>query len=567
VRAAVSPASVALAAIVVAGAVLRFRHNDHGLPYVYNQDEGSHFTSRAVEMFGGDPNPGYFQNPSGFTYLVHAALRLRFGEGWPFGSFDAVVEQFRFDPTAIYVTARGLAALLCVVAIVVAFGVGRRLWGSREGLVAAGVLAFAFLPVFYSRLALGDVGALAPVLVALYGAVRIAERGRARDYVLAGAAAGLAIGFKYTAGLVLLPVAVAVLLRARREPVALARGAGAALLAAACLLLTTPFLVLDASTAERQILAQAELAGEVEKLGQQGESGFAYYLDSLTWGLGWVLAAAAAVGALLTARREPARAVLLALFPLALFAYLATQERFFGRWLLPAYPALALFAAAGLVRLADALRAPAAVKAAALAGLCVLAFAQPVSAGVRTSSVLGRTDTRAEAREFLEENFPRRLRAVIEPAVPARWFRLETRRRSLALARRKQFVRGFTRDVRATRRDYAATLEPATLDAYRASGFCVVVTMSTVRGRAERDGDRDALAYYDRLERESELLFTSTPYRPGHEPVPFHFDLSYNYYPPAFERPGPEVRVHRLEDCRQGFGPVPAGTGTPTDEA
>ena len=75
----IRPRYVLLLLVLVVGAVvLRMRNNDYGLPYVYNVDEGSHFTNRAVEMFGGDPNPGYFQNPSGFTYLVHAgAVGLR----------------------------------------------------------------------------------------------------------------------------------------------------------------------------------------------------------------------------------------------------------------------------------------------------------------------------------------------------------------------------------------------------------------------------------------------------------------------------------------------------------
>jgi hypothetical protein len=37
--------------------------------------------------------------------------------------------------------------------------------------------------------------------------------------------------------------------------------------------------------------------------------------------------------------------------------------------------------------------------------------------------------------------------------------------------------------------------------------------------------------------------------------VPFSFDLSYNYYPPEYHRPGPTVRIHKLSDCRQATGP------------
>ena len=38
------------------------------------------------------------------------------------------------------------------------------------------------------------------------------------------------------------------------------------------------------------------------------------------------------------------------------------------------------------------------------------------------------------------------------------------------------------------------------------------------------------------------------------EPAEFDFDLSYSYYSPAYERPGPEIRIHRLHDCAQRLG-------------
>jgi len=155
---------------------------------------------------------------------------------------------------------------------------------------------------------------------------------------------------------------------------------------------------------------------------------------------------------------------------------------------------------------------------------------------------------------------------VIEPAVPSRYYRLVRRNRSLPPSR-KQFVRGFIRDNRESRLDYAATLRPETVDLYRRTGFCMVMTMSLLRGRAERDRVPEALAYYRRLERESELMLALDPYRPGARPVPFHFDRSYNYYPAAFNRPGPEVRVYRLSRCRQQFGPIRRGAGRATKAA
>jgi hypothetical protein len=45
-----------------------------------------------------------------------------------------------------------------------------------------------------------------------------------------------------------------------------------------------------------------------------------------------------------------------------------------------------------------------------------------------------------------------------------------------------------------------------------------------------------------------------SPYDKGAKPEPFHFDLSFNYYPGAYHRPGPVATVYRLKNCRQAYG-------------
>ena len=67
-----------------------------------------------------------------------------------------------------------------MLAVLAVFLVGRRLWGAAEGVAAAGVLSFAFLPVAYSRFALTDAGVLLPVAVAVYAAIRAGEDGGLR---------------------------------------------------------------------------------------------------------------------------------------------------------------------------------------------------------------------------------------------------------------------------------------------------------------------------------------------------------------------------------------------------
>lgn len=546
VRSLASPTSLALAAIVVGGVLVRVYGLRHGLPYSYHSDEGLHFTSKAVAMFEGGLNPEYFQNPSGFTYLVYAALRV--------AAFDDVVQQFQDDPTDIFLIGRGVAVALAMLGVLGVFFAARRLWGRMEGIAAAAILAFAFLPVAYSRYAVTDVGVFLPVAIAVLAAIRVAEEGDRRWFVTAGAAIGFAIGFKYTAGLLLAPLLVAAGSRLGRDRRRVAADTALAIAAmVAAFLITTPYFLLDLREALDQLRAQS-YAADAPKLGQEAESPLTFYPGTLTWGLGWGAALAAPVGLVWLWRHDRLRAVLLALFPILLYLYLGTPERHFARWVMPTYPVLAMLAGFALARAARSLSLRPVWQGATFAGLVAAVLVQPVMADLRTAEIMRRDDTRALTREFLLEERPPTLRVVIEPGVPFPWYR--------------DFVAGFgpppryrsgypPLPARPTRYVHAAG--PERIDRYRAAGFCHVVALSFVRVRAEEAELSRALAYYRRLARESEVVFAVDPYDPD-EAVPFDFDRSTHlYYDREFERTGPEVRVYRLRECDQGFGKPTTG--------
>ncbi len=576
---------VLLGLTLIGGFALRIWNNDYGLPYVWSLDEGSHFASRSVEMFWQGYDPGYYQNPAAYTYLVYGLLRAMYGPlGFIFDlPFGNITEQFSKDPTEIWVAARTLAAVLCMLGVLATYWAARRVWGTREGVVAAAILSFAFLPVAYSRVAVTDVGSMIGVALALYGSVRAHEEGRLRHYALAGAAAGLAMAFKYTAGLALVPVAIAALSRLRADRArALAGLAAAGALALVVFLALNPYVVGSFDSWWTDLRDQAQVAADQSKPGQD-HGGAGYYLGSLGWGLGWAAALAALAGAVIELRRDVVRGLMLAVVPVALFVYLSFQARYFGRWLLPAYPALAMLGAVALVRAADALparRGAVPLRAAGLAALVAVALAQPVAADVRTALVLGREDTRLQARDWLEQRYPPELRVAIEPAVPGRFYRSNPDGRLPSWLSRCPARDGWTSDgfaytgpgghrvceqfkpgqfarpdggVRASA--YHLLLSPEVVDDYRRYGYCLVMTVGVVRERALATGEPRVRDYYRRLERESRLVRSFSPYDPGADPVPFNFDLSYNYYPTAYHRPGPTVRLYRLRDCTQGYGP------------
>ena len=77
-------------------------------------------------------------------------------------------------------------------------------------------------------------------------------------------------------------------------------------------------------------------------------------------------------------------------------------------------------------------------------------------------------------------------------------------------------MRGFIRDIdRHVTTDYGSYAEPGDRGQYRRAGFCLVMTMSLIRGRSQNAHFQPALAYYDRLERESKLVYHVSPYKTG----------------------------------------------------
>jgi 4-amino-4-deoxy-L-arabinose transferase-like glycosyltransferase len=506
--------ALAVLGLILLGALaLRLWNLDHGLPFAYNADEAEHFVPRALAMAGGGSlDPGYYENPPSLTYLLALVY-------WIGGTADAVL------------TARVVVALIGTLVVGLTFLAGRRAFDSRTGLVAAAVMAVAFLPVFYSKHALNDVVTLAPVAVALIGALLVHERGRWVDYALCGGAIGVATATKYTAGAMLLTLVAAAGLRVLRDRAELRRVlAGCALAGAAFLalfLILYPYALLNMREVRRQIGGQSGQAAS-GKLGQDDVLGWLYYVGTLGWGLGWLPLAAAVGGAVVAIRRDWRRAAVLLAFPVFLYLYMGAQGRYFGRWLLPAYPVLCVLAGYGVVSLATALRRPALL--AVVFG--VLLCAQGLLASVHAGRVLGREDTRTQALDWLRANVPAGERIVVEPFVPAGW----------AEEYEKWPV---PRPFQA----YEKRLRVRDIDRYRERGYCTVVVGSTQKERGLKAGLGSAERYYPALDDASAETVAFSPYAEGADPVEFSYDFSFNYAPRAYERPGPVVEIHRLSGC------------------
>ena len=384
-------------------------------------------------MFGHGLNPHYFANPPAFTYVLHFLLAVAYGGA------EGVRHAFALHPDGPYLLARVAAAVLGVAALWLLYATGARLFGRAVGLLAAAIEAVAFLPVFYAHLALNDVPTLAPLTLSLLGTAGVLRKGRKRDYLLAGLGLGLACASKYTAGIVVVPFVAAVASRFLEggESAGGRAVAGVALSALAAVIaffVANPYSLLDYSSFHSELVHQSTLSAESQgKLGAPRQGGLAYYLWSLTWGLGWVPALAALGGALTIWRREPRLGWLLVPAPLLFLAFMGLQGRYFGRWLLPIFPILCLLGAFFVLQLAGTLARLASrpfsrdgsaplLLSIAITGLLVAALlAQGLVYSVHSGLVLSRADTRNLAREWMLANVPAGSKIVVEPVSPDEW--------------------------------------------------------------------------------------------------------------------------------------------------
>ena len=200
--------------------------------------------------------------------------------------------------------------------------------------------------------------------------------------------------------------------------------------------------------------------------------------------------------------------------------------------------------------------------------LVAVLLAQGLVYSIHSGKTLARADTRNLTREWMVAHIPPGAKIVAEPVEPEEWAR-ETEPGTItahnpfrwglypALARRVTAAGAIAPayiEPEVGLEDYETTLYPQLIDFYEQAGYCWVIVGSTESGRAYADPREvpHAIAYYRALARRGEVVYRASPYARGQGPVAFGFDWSFDYYPLAYERPGPTMTVYRLRGGRCG---------------
>ena len=526
-----------LAALTLLAGWLRFSATSFGLPDRYRPDE-EYLVSRALG-FTEDWNPHFSVYPAAQMYLQHALLRVYARVAQP--ATRNFQEAYAPSGGALaHLLGRRLSAAFGTATVPAVYWAGSSAGGPLAGFTAAALVALVPIHVRESRYATTDAAAVFWITLSVGFVLAMVRRGRYRDYLAAGGLVGLATATKYPAGAMLAGIGIAHLEARWREGRSLLRGifdlrAYAALyLAVIVFLAATPYFVLDWQETVRGFEYQRGFVA--------GGIGNPYSGYGWSWLLGRAMPDGFGLGcellfgaALLWGVVRP-RPGTLALFAFVAVACLGmtSSHYVFYRYIVVPLPALAVLA--GLL-VADVLAIRTYLttrRQAAIAALFLAVLLLPAAVrDVKLIRLLRREDTRTLARKWIVEHVPRGARIATTDATPYG----------------KPQLPG----------DYRL-IPFAPLAALRSEGVHWVLSDSSPLRFYSPGPNAKQLA---ELQAKATLAFDVDPVKPG-APEPI-FDAADAFYAPlrhiaSMTRPGPRIRIWKLNEERAAVAPEPAAT-------
>jgi 4-amino-4-deoxy-L-arabinose transferase-like glycosyltransferase len=429
---------LAALAISLVALVLRLVGDAFGLPAHFHWDEPT-IVNRAVRMGNGDLNPHFFYYPGLTFYMTFACEAALYFVGHmlhAYPSTTAYAVAYFTNSTPFYLIGRMLGAVMGAATCLLCYLLGRRVFSAAVGLIAAGLLAVSVVSVANAHFITNDVPMAFFVVLAYLFIWSVYTRGSRRDYVLAGVAIGLGIATKYLPVVLVASLALAHVLRERREtgrwqprlqrlrPLALS---GVAVLVT--FFVASPYSFLDWRNALHDYVAQGQLSSAAGDA--TAPLNFVPYLTAtLPWSIGWLAYLAALGGLVALVRTRGTRRwelLLVASFPILYFLVIGSARQPWARWLVTLQPFLALSAAAMVwwcAQHAPALwrryvpqwQMPASrVRGSALSVLLVLLLVPPAIASLGFEIYLRHTDPRAQAATWFNAHVPTNATVAVQP--------------------------------------------------------------------------------------------------------------------------------------------------------
>jgi len=418
------PAAIWLGLIVLAAAALRFYGLAWGAPYFhFHFDE--HYVFVGAELLRHSMNAAATL-PKFFMYGP-VPMHILNGLVWIHDHAGPALDLKTFDDQVTYmVMGRAISAAMGTLTVWLIYFIARRVAGARAGLFAAALMATTVVHIAESHSFRVDLTMLFFVAAAWLFAMRIVERGRWSDYLWAGAAAGAALGSKYTGVFIVGVIGVAHLLAPGRPQslrdvrgwlIWIARGVSPLIVCAVVFAVVNPmaFLYPDNFFGDIKEQITDPLTGVSKPIWiaqfTDVQPQLYWFTTNLWWSLGpafevWGLLGVAA----LIWRRTPAALVAVSC-PIIYFLAAGGTIAPMARYAMPLGPALAVSAGALSAFLLER-RAWRTVGIVAT----ILVLGTTALYALAYMNIYRQPDARLEASRFLATHVPPDSRILVEPA-------------------------------------------------------------------------------------------------------------------------------------------------------
>lgn len=405
---------VAVGALMVLTLLLYLPNIGRSLPVTHEPDEPIYATAALRMIANNSFNPQWFGNPGSTTIYPLAALYLAVPEYLtPELLTRAVTARSPIAqlPPDLLLLGRLLSVIYAVATIPLLYALGKELHSRTVGLIGGLLWAWYPLAVYYGQFLRTDSAATCFTVAALWLLLRSLRTQAKRDWILAGAAAGLAISSRYFMGaLLVLPLFMLIengtFSRDRLRFVVWFYGS--VIIAFA---LTSPFVILSFGSSATNVLAEARM----EHLGSDGFSqagNIVWYLaraipSAISWPQ-WLLAL---IGFSYAVYQQNIRALLLVAFLVTFVVGISAFDLHWQRWIIQLLPVLAVGAALGIVFVAERFS-----RRAIVVGLTLLVMLWPAWQLYQLHAFLAHPTTRVTAGVWVQEHVSPRDSIVTEMA-------------------------------------------------------------------------------------------------------------------------------------------------------
>ena len=406
---------LASAALAIA-AVVRFWGIDFGLPHTLSRPDEEFLIGMAHRFVVGQSDPNFFRYPPLYSYGLTVLYFGYYLWGFIMGVFEFpadMVATWHTQWEPFFLLSRVQSAALGTLTVLVIYRMGLRLFDRETALVAAFLLALAFLHARDSHFGTADVAMTLLTLLSVHLLIRAHLMSAGRDYVWAGIVSGLAMATKYNAALLLVPLMASCGLHVFES-----RGArGRAVCGRHVVLFALPFALVYLAAAPYTLLAFERFTDDVRVV-QQGMQtgggfadlgyGWAYHLTTtLRYGLGVPALVAALAGLIVAVSQDWKRTLLVCAFPIAYYCVAGNSRWVFVRYVLPVVPFLCLLAAVAIVWTGRRVGATQSLtRALVTVGLTIAVLFPSASSLFQLNRLLARTDSRVVAAQWVHAHVP-----------------------------------------------------------------------------------------------------------------------------------------------------------------